>query len=74
MKPVVFHCNFFSFPLQSLSRFICVVVVIIIIIDDVFVYSLLSLYLTVNVLAISSTVATADMGVGLCANIFTVEK
>ena len=37
-------------PLQSLSRFICVVVIIII--DAVFVYSLLSYYLTVNVLVV----------------------
>ena len=47
---------------------------IIIIIDVLFVYILLSYYFTVNVLVISSTVATANMWVGLCANIFTVEK
>ena len=35
-------------------------------------YILLS-YFTMNVLVISSTVATADMWVCLCANIFTVE-
>ena len=34
----------------------------------------LSLSVTVNVLVISSAVAMADMWVGLCANIFTVEK
>ena len=51
--PVVFHCFFsffflfYSFPLQSLSGFICVVVVIITFLllsfftDAVFVYSLL---------------------------------
>ena len=41
LAPVVFYCYFFSFPLQSLSRFICVVVVVLLIITDaVFVYSL----------------------------------
>ena len=40
----------------------------------VFVYILLSKYFTMNVLAINGTAATADMRVGLCANIFSVEK
>ena len=46
-----------SIQLQSLSRFICVVIIII---DAVLVYILLSYYFIVNVL-VSSTVATADM-------------
>ena len=62
-----FSLLFFSFWLQSLSGFICVVIIIIFIFlffyftDAVFVYRLLSQYFTVNVLVISSIVATADM-------------
>jgi len=54
--------------LQSLSHFTWIIIII----DAVFVCILLS-YFTMNVLVISSTVA-ADMGVSLCANVFTVEK
>ena len=53
--------------------FIIIIIIIIIIIHAILVYILLSYYFIVNVL-VSSTVATVDMWVGLCANIFTVEK
>ena len=55
--PFVSHCYHFSFPLQSLSLFTCVMCYVLL---QVFVYILLS-YFTVNVLVISNTVAAADM-------------
>ena len=64
------HTHMHIYTLFSLSL---ILTHIIIIIGTVFVYILLS-YFTKKVLVISSTVAMADMWIGLCANIFTIDK
>ena len=76
LLPLLFF--FFFSPWYNRNGWLCVkhkVTTIIMIIDVVIcLYPSIIKYFTVNVLVISGTVAAADMWVGLCASIFTVEK